>query len=291
LVSGCQFLGDDLAYYAINDSPGQDVAVTAVGCQFGRVGQGNGYLYAIRRITAGSKDWTFVGCEFNDINSSGNCAAVNAAAKMTFQDCVFQPGSGVYSALASAGTLVLNDCCFKSSRGVYVEGADGNAILELNRNRWDVSALTQINSPGSNTIKIRGSDNQFYEGTPGVGEGFFIVGSSGLSNLTGDIQCRRGVGVYSFASNVLTVNLGHDTYEVDESGTPAINTINMAGSAGGGSSASDLNRFHNARVTLRAKQAFSLGSSGNIVAAGGARAVDSIVTLQYFPVDAKWYDV
>src|SRR5262249_34181275 len=68
LVTNCQFLSEGLAYYAINDAPGQDVAVTALNCQFGSVGQGDGYVYSIRRISDGLKEWNIIGCTFNDIH-------------------------------------------------------------------------------------------------------------------------------------------------------------------------------------------------------------------------------
>ena len=76
-----------------------------------------------------------------------------------------------------------------------------------------------------------------------------------------------------------------------EDGGPTIDTINMLGSQTGGTVPTDQNRFCGATVKLRVVQAFTLGNAGNIVAAGSARSVRAVVTLQYFPSAAKWHEV
>src|SRR5262249_17733806 len=148
----------------------------------------------IRRLVDGVKEWNIIGCEFNDINTSGVGIGANADARITLQNCVFQLGSGVYAAACTKGKLVVNDCRFKSARGLYTDGSEGNSMLELNRNIWDVSAQTQIGHAGSSTITIRGGDNQFYGSDSGGGEGFAIAGIRGIANLSGSMQCRSGIG-------------------------------------------------------------------------------------------------
>ena len=112
-----------------------------------------------------------------------------------------------------------------------------------------------------------------------------------ITNLIGNLQCRRAIGNYSYADGVLFLNWNYDTYEINEGGGPTIDTINMLGSQAGGTVPTDQNRFCGATVKLRAVRAFTLGNTGNVVAAGSERAVGAVVTLQYFPSAAKWYEV
>jgi len=112
-----------------------------------------------------------------------------------------------------------------------------------------------------------------------------------IANLTGNLQCRRGVGSYTYTAGVLFLNWNYDTYDLNEGGGPTIDTINMLGSQTGGAVPTDQNRFCGATVKLRAVQAFTLGNAGNIVAVGSERGIGTVVTLQYFPSAAKWYEL
>jgi hypothetical protein len=289
----CEFLGDDGAGYGIAEVPGHDDNISVLNCTFGRSGQGDGYALQVYRVTAGTKEWRFVNCTFNDIGAGGANVEWNADAKATLDGCTFQGSGGTYAMVVGQGHVAINDCRVKSSMPFYADGSVGAAgsILELNRNRWEVSAATQLQAPSGNPVEVRGADNQFYESTPGIGEGFAIVSSTGVSNITGSILCRPGIGSYTYSSNLLSVSLNHDTFMIDEGGGPTIDDITMYGGSASGVTFADHNRFHNGRIYLLVKQAFTLSGAGNIIAAGGARTVNSIVTLQYFPSLDKWVEV
>lgn len=289
VLNGTQFLGENGAGEAILDVSGHDVSITATNCVFGRYGQNDGYTIEVIRQTDGTQEWRFSHCEFNDIHAGGIQVQLQRG-RVFLDSCVFQGTTGTYALVAQEGFAVLNDNVFKGLP-IYADGNYGATTLELNRNRWDVSAQVQLQGAAGNTITVRGVDNRFYEGTAGKGEGFSIVNASGVSNITGSITSKPGVGAYIYASNILSISLNYDTYAIDEGGTPAINNIGMAGSSASGVVSNDHNRVHNSRIYLLVKQAFSLGSSGNIIAAAGTRIVNSVVTLQYFPALAKWVEI
>ena len=175
----------------------------------------------------------------------------------------------------------------------YIDTTVGAATLEYWGVRWGSSATapTEINAPSA-ALTIRGADNQMAESS-GQAIGFVLLNNTNITNLTGNLQCRRGVGGYTYtnADRVLRLNWNYDTYEINEGGGPTIATINMLGSQTGGTVPTDQNRFCGAIVKLRVVQAFTLGNAGNIVAAGSERAVGTVVTLQYFPSAAKWHEV
>jgi hypothetical protein len=284
------FVGADGAGVAISDD-GRDCSLQATNCTFGVEGQGDGYGLHVYRTTAGSKNWRFTNCKFNDLNGAGSNVEWLADAKLILDDCTFAAVTGSTSIYAANGHVALNDCQIDSAIPISADGSSGDVILELNRNRWGLSSRIELEAPTGNAVDIRGSDNLFWENTPGLGEGFAIVASTGVANITGKLLARPGIGTYLYAANLLSVSLNADTFPLSIGGG-TIDNITMSGSSAAGvDEVIDQNRFHQARIYLRAKQDFTLSNSGNIVASGAVRTADEIVCLQYFTSDQKWYEV
>jgi len=117
-----------------------------------------------------------------------------------------------------------------------------------------------------------------------------ISGSPGTT-ISGQMQCGRGVGAYTYANNVLTVNWNYSAYIVHEVGTPMIKNINMKGGTGVGVVPSDHIKAGSPGITLVAGRPFSLGKAGNIALASSPLLVrvNTAVELQWFPARGKWY--
>ena len=294
-VYDCTLLGAAGSQYGIVDeNGGEDVAATIIGCRFGQVGQGDGYVYGVRRIQPGSREWNIIGCTFSDINPAGSAVGIDFA-RVAVQNSIFQLGSGAYSVRLTGGTGIVNNCHFNTSRPVYVDGFSGDALLELQSNSWDVSAPTQVNYPGPNTVKIGGSNNRFFEGRPGIGEGFFVVSLFPLDHLAGDMSLRHGVGNYTFnaGTGTLTGSWNYDTLMLDLPSGSTVQNLLLEGSNAAGVVPTANLRFCAGTMKIQARQPFNLGVSGNILPKGGARRVErnEVLILHHFPASMKWVEI
>src|SRR5439155_11025708 len=181
-------------------------------------GAGDGYAYPISRNYGTDKLWRVECCTFGDLNAAGSAILVNTG-KVLVRDCVFASSTGVYSVRLQGGTAIVESCRHTNAKGIYCDAFTGDCVLELYNNRFDISCQPQLNPYGASKIKIRGEQNRFYENPASYGEGFFLVGGgAGVANLSGDLQCGRGIGAYSYAAGVLTINWNYDTFSIDEGG-------------------------------------------------------------------------
>lgn len=283
-ISVCSFNAYGLAAYGILDGNAIACAVNATTCTFTKVTTGFNY-YARRLVASASKVWTFANCTFGSTDTGGSCVGVDAGT-VVLNTCVFTGTTGVYSVRLQGGRANLISCQTTGTKPHYVDTASAAATLYLWGCSWAQSAATEINTASGLAISILGG-----ECTTFSNEGFRLSGST-PANITGQFQCARGgAGSYSYSAGTLQLSVNGDTYLINEGAGPTINDINMLGSSGVGNTAADRNRMMTATVKLYVTQAFTLGAAGNIVAAGGARAVASIVTLQYFPTLTKWVEV
>lgn len=283
----CTFLGLSGAQYGVVDDQGE-ARVVFDNCYFGNYASTVGYTYGVRRLSGTTKEWIFNNCVFNGVDASGFGVRIDTGT-VTFNSCDFPMAAGVNSVWLTGGKAIFRDCIMSGAKAIKVDNTTGAAVLELWRNRWLQSAKIAIGA-ASTSIKINGADNEFYESSDS-GEGLSITTNTSVANLTGNLVCKRAIGTYAYASNKVTLGWNADAYSIDEGGGPTINTIIMKGSNTGGAADTDHNRYNASCVRLHVKQAFTLGNSGNIIAAGGARTVDTVVTLQYLPAQGKWYEV
>lgn len=267
-----------------------DFPLYARGCTIGTPDLGDGYTLPIYRQKSDSTaEWLFEHCELNDMHEGGASQLCDAG-RTTFNECDFRAKTGTYTVSLMQGTAAFNRCRVRSPKQLYVDGWCGDSTLELNGNRWSVSASPEINSPGKNRITINGSDNQFYETLPGVGEGFTIVGTSGIENLSGSLQPRMTLGAYSYDSGVLTLNYGHGLYRWNEV-KQTVKTILMQGSNGAGT-VEDHMRYCSAHFYLCVEQDVTFEDGDNIITpSGGPLTVKAGNVLQLWSLGGQCHIV
>lgn len=257
------------------------------------------FAYPIRSFQSNGGAWKLgPGLDIQCTSSTGGAGIAIDAGSVDIDGARIALSTGTAPLLITGGTVKISNTEIvdgpPNGIGMFISNTAAPIVVDFGPgNKWSTNDANVFISPATavNTIKING-DASFYENTPGLGIGFAITSNLFVNLLSGNFKPRPGIGVYSYASNVLTLNWNYDTYLLNEASTPTISTINMAGSVSGGAVASDHNRIAGATtVKLYATQKFYLGPSGNINVNNQLVEAGTFVTLQWFPSLSKWCEV
>lgn len=287
-ITGCEFKWfSGSTGYCIIDDQGHAAKVIVQGCTFNEQSGAFG-LYNIRCLAGTTlTPWFITACQFNEVVAGGSNIYANQGS-VILDNCVFTATAGAACFRTSGGTHTVRQCVFDASNvavPMILANTDANLTVNLVDNiNWVGTTAPLLSPDGTHTFVINGKDNKFHETVAGKGDGFSI---SSTTLVSGDLQPGRGIGVYGYSAGVVSVNYNYDTYLIDEGGGPTVNTIHMLGAVAGANN----NAFTTGVIKLYVKQAFTLGNAGNIVAAGGARTVATVVTLQYLHSLTKWVEV
>jgi hypothetical protein len=286
--TGCHFVGEPGASNGIQDGAFVAGQATIENSIF----EGD-FLYAVYRVLGTADRWK-VGpnVEFNHSSSSGGGGIRCRAGGMDLDGAVLNvqgAGTGA-SAFFTGGDIRMANTRFAvGCKYAVISPSDIDVSVEfLPGNVWDEAGSVPLITPGAHNIVFKGQAN--WPESLGQGVGMTISGSPGTT-ISGQMQCGRGVGAYTYANNVLTVNWNYSAYIVHEVGTPMIKNINMKGGTGVGVVPSDHIKAGSPGITLVAGRPFSLGKAGNIALASSPLLVrvNTAVELQWFPARGKWY--
>lgn len=289
IIDGLHMIGVGGASFGISDG-----AFTS-----GRVELSNSliegdWVYAFSRINDAADRWKIgPNVEMRCTSTGGGAAVRTLGGGIDFDGVLFDVtggGTGA-SAFLKGGSVRMGNTRFTAGCKKLVIAADTAALsVEFQPGViWDDSTRPAI-TPAAFIVTLSGQTD-WYQGL-----GFQLTAPPS-SQLVGSLQARPGIGTYakSGASPNIALALpsNADTYVIDEAASPTIDNINMAGQAGGGAVANDLNCAYQPTVQLYVKQAFALGGTGNIVASGGLRPVGSVITLTYVNTlgTPKWVEV
>lgn len=246
------------------------------------------WAYAVGRISASAANWKIgPNVEFRHSSSTGGGGIRNLGGGMDIDGVVFDvKGTGTGgAAFFKGGSVSIANTRFATGCKYMVISADSaNLTMRfLSGNSID-DGVAPVIVVVANTLGFSG---QWFNTN-----GYALTGVP-AGTLSGSLQTPYGTGGYVYASNRLVLDWAGDTYLINEGGGPTINNINMKGDTAGGAVANDLNAPVQCTVKLYVQQAFTLGNSGNIVAAAGARTAGTVVTLQYLNTLAtpKWVEV
>lgn len=284
-VSNSHFNGPQAAY-GITDVNGVAGSVLVENCFFGLSGATTGLVYGVSRTVDSTKPWVVNNCVFYGAYTGGSGMYVTAGV-LQANRCTFDMASGVYAVRCSGGKYVSTQNRYVN-KPIYLDNFVGAVTLELRENTWESGASpTEINALTAATT-VNGSENTF------TGTEFKLLSNTGLSTyLTGNLQAKRDVGAYAYASNIITIGRNGDFFIIDEGAAPLIKNVHNKGELGSGVVAADHNRICGTTIFLRAKQTFDVDETGNIVLVGAARtiAADEVLQLRYVPSSAKWYEI
>jgi hypothetical protein len=291
-ISGCHIVGDTGAGNGITDGSFAGGQATIQDTLI----EGDFAGYGIYRVHSSSDLWQ-VGPNVKLAHTSVAAGGIrNRGGAMDLSSVIFDnPAGGTAASMFITGGTVrmANVRHLAGCKYMVVSPTDANVALEFQEgNVWEDNGSQPLVTPdGVHGIVFKGQPT-FFESSAGAGDGLAISGAPG-STISGQMQCGRGVGAYTYASNVLTVNWNYSAYPVNEGGTPTIKNINMKGGIGVGVVASDHIKAGSPRITLLAQRAFSLDNSGNVALASSPLSVpvNTSVDLQWFPALAKWYAV
>lgn len=99
------------------------------------------------------------------------------------------------------------------------------------------------------------------------------------------VRYHEGGYVWQAGPATLTINWLYDFWLIDIAGVQTIDTLHLPAPSG------NSDALCGSIVYLVARQPFALGGNGNMIAAAGARPVNSIVSLRYWPAVGKWIEV
>lgn len=273
-ISDSHFIGEQGASYGITDAGFVSGQLSISNCIF----EGD-YTYAIGRLLDTAARWMIgPNVEFSCKSSLGGGALRLLGGGIDLDDVVFNVTGAGGAAFINGGSVRMRNTRFTSATAyLVINPSSADVTMEFGPGVVDESATGSFYYVvDAHNLSMKGIAPMFTESS-GQGIGFTMSGSV-ASTLTGQLQCNRGVGAYNYASNVLTVNWNYDTYSINEGSTPAINNVYMKGGITGGAAVADQNKSGAARIHLRVQQAFTLGTSGNIVPASnvGAQASGTV---------------
>lgn len=290
IIDGLHMIGASASSFGISDG-----AFTS-----GRVSVSNSviegdWLYPLSRVNDAADRWKIgPNVEFRCTSSGGGGGVRILGGGLDIDGALFDvTGGGTGASMfLKGGSVRMGNTRFSSGCKYMVISADqANLSVEfLPGNLSELATRPMFVTPEAFIATLAGDAGW-------LGDLGFTLSTAPSSQLNGSLQVAQGVGTYTASGaspNVaLTLAWDGDTFVIDQAAGPTIDSIHMAGAIAGGAVVNDLNAPCQATVKLYVKQAFTLGNTGNIVAAGGARTVGAIVTLTYMNTIATpaWVEV
>jgi hypothetical protein len=293
-ITGCSFLNNGIQYqneivvehcdivgtiYPLAGVKGRHFKIAHTQLRPAAAGFGGIWAGTAISATVDNSNWIIDSCDFRAAVGVQSAAANTLLVSNCVASLVWSTGGPAFVQMSPyASTAVIRDNVVLSGYLVYI--AKGPISVELRNNRaldptYGRVYMTNVSGGAVDNGVLSGADNYFGN------SGMFLEDATSWQRL----GFRHAQASSSLASGTtLTLpGLNADTYRV--TGTATITNLYVTDAW--------VTQKCSGKISLIADGSFTLGSGGNIIAAGGARAVNSVIELllDSSKPTPTWYEV